>query len=425
MKKAIFLLFILICFSTESVYGTGRDITTFELDEFDIVLDRFYNGETGQKGYYMEKVGPNPFKITLLEDNAWVDIDKVKHINEKIVLYGNLHYLDGPTFYDAYMLIMDEFGNEEFKYIKDDGQLEFIDDVAYINNTWLIRQHHATREDRGPEFTHYTFMTYDISYQPVNQLVIQDEIHKKLVEEDLYFFETSGQHYYDFALNSDLHIYDEDDLLNIDENQHFVESVFLPIVNKALVNYEWVYNGYLIDYPGNYNVQYNGIHYNFVVDPLIEGVEDGKVYVDPVEITVHSGEAYINNDALAKGQVISAPGYYTIKIYGIGGYEHIIEFQINAGIEGVVNEQVYTEEVEVVFNGNGYLNQQFVESPVSITTPGDYVLQVEGENSYSEVIHFSVDERVDDTSWLHFIQKYDVIVLGVVGIIVYLYLKKK
>lgn len=425
MKKTIFLLFMIVLFGTHSVGATTRDITVFEFDEFNIILDYFYNGETGQKGYYMEKVGPNPFKITLLEDNAWVEIERVKLFNEKIVLYGDVHYLDGATFYDAYLLIMDELGNTEFEYIHDDGQLEFIDDVAYINNTWLFRQHHATREDRGPEFTHYTFMTYDNNYQPIDELMITSEIHKKMVEGDLYFFETSKQHYYDYALNSELHVYDEDDLLSIAENEHFEERIFLPIINKALVNYEWVYNGHLIDYPGNYNVQYNGLHYNFVVDPKIDGVEDGKVYIDPVEITVHSGEAYLNNDALAHGETVSKPGFYTLTIFGVGGYEKTVEFQINAGIDGVVNEQVYEDEVEVEFNGNGYLNQQYIESPFIVSTPGDYVLQVEGENSYSEVVHFSIDETADDTSWLYYIQKYDVIVLAVVGLSAYLYLKKK
>ncbi len=170
---------------------------------------------------------------------------------------------------------------------------------------------------------------------------------------------------------------------------------------------------------------YNGYTYRFVVEPIVTGVTDNEVYLETVTPVIKTGKAYLNNDLYVSGTPITEPGNYTLKVDGLNNYEKIYNFSINSSVTGILNNQVYDNDVQIEFEGEGYLNNTFIESPYTVTDDGEYLLKIRGEGNYLETYYFSVEKAEEETTVIDYVQKYDVVFLGVVVIVGGIILKKK
>ena len=180
-----------------------------------------------------------------------------------------------------------------------------------------------------------------------------------------------------------------------------------------------------IDYPGVYDLEYNNYEYSFIVNPIITGIENLGVYSTSVTPYISSGTTYLNNDVYVSGTEISEPGNYRLKVIGANDYVKEVQFTITSDIKGVLHNQTYSDDVEISFNGDGYLNNTFIESPYTISGPGDYILKIQGNGNYLETLYFNIVEAEEETTLIDIIQKYDVVFLAVVVIGGGIILKKK
>jgi hypothetical protein len=186
-----------------------------------------------------------------------------------------------------------------------------------------------------------------------------------------------------------------------------------------------VEHGVRIDFPGHYILQYDGFDYQFTVEPTISGVDDLASYNEPVTPFITSGKLFLNDDLFVSGSTISDPGYYELTIQGINGYQKVISFTITSHLSGVVHNQTYQEPVEMTFNGTGYLNNGFITSPFRVEDPGEYVLTIEGKNTYKETYYFAIMEPPKAYTMMDFLRQYDLVILGVTIVGGLLVLKKK
>ncbi len=424
MKKIIFLLLILVVALSDSTISQADLYETYEFETYTIETERF-GTDIGERGYYLTKIGNSPFETTIFVENAQVMIRGMKDIDNHLVLYGDVHYLDGDTFYDSYLSIMDKEGNVVFEQVEDRGKLEIIDDVVMIDNVWIVRTIYAERGSRAPDFIHYFFTAYDGQFNVLNEITLEKEILKEKLEDELYVFSYDTLEYYEAAIDDQLNLYNYDTPLNIEEDAVYEGSVFLPVINEAMLNNQPIEHGYYVTSPGYYQLEYNGNTYSFSVDPKVTGIEDGGVYQESVMIEISHSNTYLNQDVYVSGEPITDPGNYELTVYGDNGYQKSWRFQITAKIEGVINDHTYSTPIQITFNGQGYLNNQYVESPVIVSDEGEYVLQVKGENSYLETIQFQIMPEEDTTNWIHFVQQYDIFVFIAIGISSIIYLKKK
>ena len=88
--------------------------------------------------------------------------------------------------------------------------------------------------------------------------------------------------------------------------------------------------------------------------------------MDKGAITFDYGNATLNNDIYLSGSIVSKPGYYQFLLSGANGYVEECNFTITCNMDGVSNNNVYDSDIEVIFNGEGYLNNQFVNSPLHV-----------------------------------------------------------
>lgn len=423
MKKAVFLLLIFTFFMT-SIEVNGLTKMVYEFSDYEIRLSRARNA-SDDVGYHITKSGKNSFETDFIVADYTLYLINVKEINGNHIFYGYSHMDNGETYYDPFLLVLDSGGNVVFSFNEDLGNLDGVRDVVEIDNVILVHYEREEAVYQDMEFKDNIFIAYDHNYNELGRITTTSYIISTFINDNLYLYNLDYDDDYEGAITSDLQNLLKTDELHITKDEVFNDTQTILFINEAILNDEVVSNGTYIEYPGIYNLLYNGQRYNFTVKPVITGIENLGVYSTPVTPFISNGNTYLNNDIYISGTEITKPGSYKLKVIGVGEYKKEVEFTITSNIEGVLHNQTYTDNVDITFNGDGYLNNTFIQSPYTISGDGDYILKIQGAGNYLETYYFNIAEEKDENTIIDIIQKYDVVFLAVVVIGGGIILKKK
>ena len=186
------------------------------------------------------------------------------------------------------------------------------------------------------------------------------------------------------------------------ENEGVYNSAIAPIVNAETIYLNGLpfTSGETVSNVGYHSMRIEGVggyvhEISFTINVKIDGVKDGEHYQDAVCPSINSDQILLNGNAYESGTVISAIGYNKIKISGAGGYEKEISFTIDAVIDGVTNNSVYQGAITPTINtDNLKLNGADYDSGTTVSTVGNYVLVVSGENGYKVEIAFTIADNL-------------------------------
>jgi hypothetical protein len=423
MKKAVFIFIFWMFLMVEPVHAIDGDSFIFDENEFH--LSRVSN-DNGGIGYHIIKLGKDPFEIDYVLDQTKIKINHIAEIRDFHVLYGYTHKNHGETYYDPFLLVLDQDGNELYLNIEDRGDLEAVHKVFEMDDLMFVHYIKSTdNEEKDIVFSENIFEVYDFQFNLLNSLTNTDEYYRTLVTESLYVYTLDVSPPYEGGITSNLEMVYRFDTLDIPTDQIFLGEVDIPFVNQGVLNGEIKEHGVSVKYPGNYELLYNDYLYRFSVDPIVSGVSHKAVYTEQVTPIISAGNVYLNNDLFVSGTTISRPGNYQLSIIGINNYRKTIDFTITSNMSGVMNNQVYQNEVELQFEGDGYLNNLYIESPYIVQDPGEYLFKIKGENEYMETYYFEVESGEPERGIIDFVQKYDIVFLVVVVVSGGIMLKKK
>lgn len=422
MKKTIFLILLALTFSFNLTNKTLASETIYEIDNYEIIVRSVK--ENGTNGFTVQKTGGNPFISTISDDLEHYFITGVKQIEEYYVLYGYGFTNNSSTEYDSLIFVFDSAGNTVHKDLRDYGSMENVIDVFYIDDIFISCTEKVNDTGHSYEFNSNYFTSYDLDFSFLDSVEVSSKI-VRLESNEMYILVGYDNLEYDIGIRNDLSLIRKNDLIDITEGQVFNETVSIEFINSATINNDYIENGVTIDYPGKYTLVYNNNEYNFVVLPKISGVADKQIYNDSVTPSISNGNVILNNDIYVQGTVVSAPGIYELTVNGANNYSSDLSFTIVSNLTGIVNNNKYTEPVTLEYNGNGYLNNQFIESPYEVGEPGDYIFKIKGENNYLETYFFTIEDEVEETGFIDFVQRVDILIL--VGVLISggIILKKK
>ncbi len=328
------------------------------------------------------------------------------------------------TEYDSLFFVIDSAGNTIHKDLRDFGSMETIKNIYYIDDILITFTQSVNEIEMSYEFNSNYFTSYDHNFNVIDTIEVSTKI-RKLSSNDFSILVGYNSNEYDIGIRSDLSLIKKDDLLNMPEGNSFIDSVTIEFINGATLNGDLIENGIVISYPGDYSLKYNNRIYNFTVLPIINGVIDNEIYNESITPTISNGNIILNNDVYLSNTEISNPGNYEMIVKGANNFTEIRTFTITSNLKGIINNKSYIDPVTLDFNGDGYLNNQFIESPYEVSESGEYILKILGENSYMETYFFEVGEDVNKTSIIDFVQRVDILVLVVVLISGGIILKKK
>lgn len=396
--------------------------SSFDLGDYEIIISPFQ--ESNLKGFTIEKTGENPFYKSVSNIGEYDEIFGVKEMNSHIFVYGYNFRLNSSTQYDSLVYIFDMNGTLISKIVLDFGEMEIIEDIYFIDDIYLMHTEQRIDCDFDYLFSANYFSSFDVNFNHLKDLETTLDI-VGLETTDRYLLLRST-HYgqFELAIRSDLTSFTPEDNLNIVDREIYTKPFFLEFINGGQLNDDYVEHGVMIDYPGNYIFDYGNQVYHFTLMPTVLGLEQNKIYTERVTPIVDKGNILLNNDVFISGTEITKPGNYELLVKGVGDYEYWIEFTIAHHLSGIINHQTYYENVILTFTGDGYINNQYIESPFEVVEPGDYILKIKGENNYLETYYFQISEEDNDVSIVDFIQKIDIFVLVVVVISGIIVLKK-
>ena len=423
MKKTVFLLCLFIFIIPFTKVNTVGNNQTHSFDNYDIVIEDYYLD--GNRGFSLEKTGTDPFYTIIHDSNESYLINGVIETDELFILYGSNHVTGNDTYYDSVFFIVDRLGNLVTYITTDFGDLEEITGAYVINDILIFHTIKSTDNEIEFVFENNYFSAYNLSYNLVDTIEIGSIIMEITSNDNYILFNYDYDDVYDGAIRDDLSILLPSDIVEIAEQEIFFGDVMIEFLNQASLNNEIVENGVYIDYPGNYQLQHSNAEYNFIVKPYVLGIENNKSYNESVTPTISSGNVMLNNDVYISGTEISAPGNYELTINGINNYLETYDFTIVSNMTGITNNHTYLDPVTISFTGEGYLNNQFIDSPVDVYETGEYILKIKGENNYLETYYFQIDEEIKTLSIVDFIQRFDIFILVVVLISGGIILKKK
>ena len=409
MKKTVFLLLFFGLFISTSVKAEPY-VESYEFNEYEF---RMIHAKVDDIwGYEIEKIGTSPFSISIYFDDTSISIENVTEIDGKHVFHGFAHIEGRDTFYDAFYLVISPDGEELVFEVMDMGEQETVKDIFEIDNQIMICIKQTIDTEREYLFNMMYYRTYDLNYTFIDQYESNEFVRSFENTDKLLLINTDYDDHIEQGLTLDFELIEDDGTLPIESDTVFLNQVTINFINKAVLNNEVISNGVTIDYPGFYEIVYNGFKYSFSVESVVSGIENNQIYNEPVTPLVSSGNIYLNNDLFVSGTEINTPGNYTLEVLGANGYTKTYDFTITSNMVGVLHNQTYNEPVQIEFEGQGYLNNTYIESPYTISADGEYILKINGENNYNETYYFNIenpdiqDYRNKYKDWMKRLNRY-------------------
>lgn len=365
--------------------------------------------------------GSSPFKTVIDDEGIKYYVNDVLCTNEGSIYYGYLHNDNADTFYDAFFIALDNDGNVVMKHVQDDGGLEEVKEIVYIDYTYFVRYQYSEDVDHEIEYRSSHILMVNQVFEVVSSYDVQ-RVREMDYKGNLLLLNYEYDNLYDLGISSSGDTFYSGDIIELEEVYYGRMSI--DYINDGFLNGSKVSNGISVDYPGVYDFTYYDQVHHFIVHPIISGIEDMAVYSEPLSISFDNGNARLNNEPYLSGEMIDSPGNYTFTIDGINGYILEVNFTITPNITGVINGHTYENNIVIEFEGEGYLNNNKVTSPLELDEKGDYVLKVKGVNGYLETYQFSIIET-QNKSFASIVQNLDiffVVIIVVCGVII---LKKK
>ena len=417
MKKVVFLLCFIVLMvpnkvNAESAFQCGDSSIVFETKMVD-----------SNKELLITKNGSSPFQTTFSKENVVHYVNDVVCFEESFIIYGYLHNKTLDTYYDSFILELDASGNEIHYVDTDYGDLEEVKSMFYVDQTYFVLVRRSTDEDREITYSDDFVVLYDTNFEVVSIIELEDEVKKYEINNNVLMINYGYDNQFELGINTSGEQLISGAPLEVDNV--YVGSVDLLFLNEAYVNGERMTNGYDTEYPGYYTLNYQEQVYEFIVHPVVSGVEDNHTYTDSLSITFSGGNGMLNNEIYLSGTEISGPGNYVLEVLGANDYSTVYRFTISADVSGVINGHSYEDNIIVEFEGIGYLNNNVVVTPLEVNTPGDYVLKIKGENGYLDTYQFSVIEKEPNKNISSVVQNLDIFLVVIVVVAGVIILKKK
>lgn len=417
MKKIIFLFVLfaaLIPLEVSANKILECDGSTFEID--------FEAGKVT-----ITKRGENPFMKTYMYEGRSTYVRDVACNGDTYTFFGFTGAGDPINFYDTLIFTMDKNGEVLFEQASDFGGNEETEGAVWIDQVLFEIIRVDTLGDRwnniDPEFDYVAIKTYDINHEYLDTVLLDNKIFKYDSSDELLLLYYSYLGEVDVGIDTSMNLYHSSDVFDV--KGIYEGEVEIAFINKGVLNGETVENGLYINYPGVFNLKYNSKEYQFIVHPIVEGVDHLMTYNESVTPMISAGNFTLNDELYLSGTEISNPGNYELSIAGINGYNQTIQFTITSQVEGVINGHDYKDPFVITFNGEGYLNNSLVVSPLQIEEEGDYVLRVNGVGGLSDQYRFTFTEENNAFSVQDVVQKIDILILVVAIIIGVVIIKKK
>ncbi|GEM_PF-1165577 len=239
--------------------------------------------------------------------------------------------------------------------------------------------------------------SFELSFRGNARINLQSVNHIALTEPGNYFIEIQ-----DYLFYMELNVTLKPIVLGIVDEMMTDEPIVIVSSGELSINDESYMSGTEILIPGNYALRISGEggyneEYHFVILPIVEGIVDGETTKDSV--TIHSNATWMTlNGEEYLSSPVTSPGDYLLVLGGQNNLTELIGFTILPSVFGVENQGIYEQQVTISVNGEAYLNGSLMGSKMTISESGDYMIELYYQDEIVETLFFSVQHPSDEHS---------------------------
>jgi hypothetical protein len=423
MKRATFLFILIVISCSMSLKELKAE--EFSFSGFTISLEETVIDGEGK--IIVTKGGINPFETVIGIEGYHLYYNGVSMYEEYFVIYGYTLDNQNNREYDGFFYVLDKDGDVILgeEGLLDYGFREDVKNVYTFDHRLMVEVKQSTDNDYQVSVMKHIFLLYNESLELIQEHSISENIKEISVKDKILLGRYQTGDLFDFGILSSGELIWKDDHIGVNDGEVYYNEVCLNFINQVTLNDEIITDDICIDVIGTHFLTYNDQMITFEIEPIIEGVADGSIYYEPVTISFNGGYATLNGDSFANHQEIVDIGQYVFVVEGLNDYKKEVHFEIGSVVEGITNNTTYEENVTIEFTGQGYLNNQYVTSPVTVNNDGEYIFKIKGKDGYVESYYFTIESVKEKNRLLDFIQKVDVFVLGTVLILGIVVIKKK
>ena len=310
-------------------------------------------------------------------------INSLQVMNQQFVIEG--YYLEHATrTYHAYVLVLSKEGDILMHKDFYDPSHQDISGIYPLKEGYLI---HLSQMDASTEIFEKDFLI----------VLKEDEITTEYDREIMAIQPTEEGYHLTFKYDSSPSVFITLDgeflagnqVIGVRNQESYSGDVTLLFAGEATLNQTTIQAPYTVYSPGHYTLIVDKTYTRFTLNPQVTGVTAHTVYTQPVHIAYDLGQAFLNNEPYASNETIDKPGQYVFGMY-MDDYIYEIPFTITANVKGIKHLESYENPVSMQFMGEGYLNNQLIQSGYSVSEPGRYTLKVFGANQYLETHTFEI-----------------------------------
>ncbi len=411
MTKWFLGCFLFVCFSM-----TVEAAQPMQVTHHDVTLTATagrVNPEERFRGIFLEGSGGASFSLVLGGNPHTYRLHSMHTIEEGFFIVGERMTLTETIQKEViFFITLSRTGVILEAVYMDDFQADSVKEVIPFKGAWLVlagRNHYDEDRIIGDEHVLHWYEDGVFKHTFAN---FGHEINLITVFDDSIGLHRSPIRPYDLLLIDEHTLLSRDTrgLHGIADGATYTGSVNVYFVGHLDQGHKRFTEPFTLDEPGEYTFEYQDQTISFTLHPEIRGIVPGAVMREAVRIEYDKAQAYLNDDLYVSGSLINRPGHHVLRFQN-GSYRYEVPFTISANVEGIFDRQTYTDARRITFLGEGYINNTFVESGITLTENGSYTLRVFGDNGYEEQHSFSI-LIAEETDWLDTWWMTEIVLMG-------------
>ena len=370
--------------ATLTIDGTQLDITRETVDGVSVL----HMEGTGMY-QFTHQLGDDTRKYSL--NHAWV------HGDDFLIEGYTLHH--ATRTYDPFFVVIHKDGTLTVNALLESPLQQDLIGAYPLTDGYLLHMRESIENGHGDfQFAHDTLHILGEDESPL-------EFTEKIT--DIEAVDSGYLVYFEFQDTADILVRHSQEILQdgafagIASGATYTDQVTIHFAGEANLNGQLIKGPKTLVTPGKYTWTHGESVVNFTLDPAVSGIEANAIKSSDVRIDYTYGQGMLNGEYYAPGEVIEGPGDYVFGIYD-ANYAFEIPFKINARVDGVEHLKTYDGPVTITYQGEGYLNNEFLDSGSEVSDPGAHTLKVFGANGYLETIQFKIEsaDSMAMTDWL-------------------------
>ena len=185
---------------------------------------------------------------------------------------------------------------------------------------------------------------------------------------------------------------------DIEDNKIYEGSVTPNIEGGQITLDDAYYDGNTeINEPGKHIIKISGVNdyskvLNFDIEPKIVGLNEYNDGVLSVKLNISGGKFIVDDENYSNGEEITNVGNHKLTIFGINDYKKVIDFTVSPLIENIANDESYDEIIQPkIIGGDITLDGELYDGISPISEPGIHKIEIKGVNEYSKSIKFTIN----------------------------------